>query len=169
MIQAIIAMQPDGIMGSTKTSSGLPWPNIAIDMNNFKVVTKGSNVIVGRNTYEAMPKLRGRITHVITGRAENYKEPFDPGVYFWESVELCFGHLLNQMIEVPIYIIGGPTLLHTTLKYVQRIHLSVIHTDYPGDILAPKVKDYGFTNVKALETHIDPSTRVRVDFYELTR
>ena len=56
----MLAMTPDGGIGlrnSEENYGGMPWPYNKDDMSLFRTKTMDSILIVGRITYESMPKI----------------------------------------------------------------------------------------------------------------
>ncbi|RMD83773.1 MAG: dihydrofolate reductase, partial [Candidatus Dadabacteria bacterium] len=89
-IAAIAAMSENRVIGK---SGSIPW-HCPEDMKRFKELTTGHPVIMGRKTYESLPKnfrpLPGRTNIVVTSKLELIKEE---GVIISPSpakaIELC--------------------------------------------------------------------------------
>ena len=66
MLGAIWAQCLDGVIGD---GAGMPW-HLPEDLKHFKAVTMGHPIIMGRRTWEALPKrpLPGRPNHVVSSR-----------------------------------------------------------------------------------------------------
>jgi len=68
MINALFSVDQYGGMGF---NGSMPWPHNSEDLSNFKRLTMGHVVVMGRKTWDdnKMPKpLEGRITYVATTR-----------------------------------------------------------------------------------------------------
>ncbi len=52
-MKLIIACDPNGGIGY---ENRLPWSNIQGDLPRFKRLTEGQTVIMGRNTWDSLPK-----------------------------------------------------------------------------------------------------------------
>jgi len=92
------------------------------DLKHFKEVTSGHTVIMGRRTYESLPKgaLPNRINVVITSdAADNY-----PGCIVVRSVEEALTHCKEGE---KIFIIGGGQLYHSTFHLTSQLYLTRIH------------------------------------------
>lgn len=92
------------------------------DLKHFKEVTSGHTVIMGRRTYESLPKgaLPNRINVVITSdAADNY-----PGCIVVRSVEEALTHCKEGE---KIFIIGGGQLYHSTFHLASQLYLTRIH------------------------------------------
>ena len=61
-MKAIAAMSKNRCVGKNK---GLPWPSIKEDFKWFKEFTMGKTLILGKNTFDTLPKLKDRECMVI--------------------------------------------------------------------------------------------------------
>lgn len=92
------------------------------DLKHFKTITTGHTIIMGRKTFESLPKgaLPNRINIVITSdNSEKY-----PGCIVARSVEEAF--LLSKEQE-KIFIVGGGKIYKSTLHLANRLYLTRIH------------------------------------------
>ena len=105
------------------------------DLKHFKRVTSGHTVIMGRRTYESLPKgaLPNRINVVITSdAADNY-----PGCIVVRSVEEALTHCKEGE---KIFIIGGGQLYRATLGLANRLYLTRIHHTFSNtDTFFPEI------------------------------
>ena len=64
MISYVVAVSKNGVIGR---EGGLPW-HISSDLKRFKEITMGKPVVMGRKTWESLPRkpLPGRRNIVIT-------------------------------------------------------------------------------------------------------
>jgi len=96
-------------------NGGLPW-NVKADLQHFKRVTAGKDLIVGRKTAEGLPPLKGRNVFVVSRS----------GLSFDEALEKS---------RDPI-IIGGAEIYHYCLDHglVTEIIATRIEGDYECDV-----------------------------------
>lgn len=125
-ISFILAMARNGIIGN---KGGIPW-RLPDDMRRFKTLTLGKPCIMGRKTWESLPKkpLAGRTNIVIT-RDRNYRAEGATAVTTVEEALSC------AKVERPdeIMVIGGAEIYRAALPKATRIHLTEIHADVEGD------------------------------------
>lgn len=118
------------------------------DMKHFKQITTGHTVIMGRRTYESLPKgaLPNRINVVITsGAAENF-----PGCLVARSVEEALSRCSNQE---KIFIIGGGQLYRATLGLADQLCLTRIHHTFSdADTFFPEI-DFDEWTLTVKEAH----------------
>lgn len=118
------------------------------DLKHFKQVTSGHAVIMGRKTYESLPKgaLPNRTNVVITSdAADNY-----PGCIVVRSVEEALTHCKEGE---KVFIIGGGQLYRTTLGLADRLYLTRIHHTFSdADTFFPEI-DTGEWRLTQKESH----------------
>ena len=128
MINALFAVDHYGGMGFNGT---MPWPHNPADLKNFKELTMGHVVVMGRKTWDDknMPKpLKGRTTYVATSRAPLYHTATIKGDLKEE--------LLRLEKENPtkiIWVIGSPNLLEQCRDLIDQIHLTHYKGSYKID------------------------------------
>lgn len=127
MIYGIWAQTGSGGIGINGT---MPW-HLPKDLNQFRTLTFGQIVIMGRNTYESICKM-GRILDDRVSVVISKTLPKNtPGVFVFESIEealLCF-----EFDSRNIFIIGGAQLLQEGLKYCNRVYISLVQYEYTCD------------------------------------
>lgn len=109
----------------------LPW-KLPLELAHFKRVTMGHPVVMGRRTYESIGKpLPGRLNIVVT-RNRAFEAP---GCTVVDSLDSAW-RAARDAEEVSI--IGGTTLFEETLPIADRIHLTEVEADVPGDTYFPE-------------------------------
>ena len=105
------------------------------DLKHFKQITQGHRVIMGRRTYESLPKgaLPNRTNIVITSdHAENY-----PGCIVVRSLEGALDHCLE---DETAFVIGGGMLYRATLPLAETLYITRIHHTFPdADTFFPEI------------------------------
>lgn len=97
------------------------------DLKRFKALTTGHTIIMGRKTFESLPKgaLPNRRNIVLSRQA---------GLHY-ENAE-CYRSLEEALMQCDytedIYIIGGGELYKQTLALATRVHLTLVH-DTPAE------------------------------------
>lgn len=120
----------------------LPW-HIPEDFKLFKEITKGKPVIMGRKTWESLPKkpLPNR-TNIIVSR--NFKV-FDENVFVCDSLSEAVSFATSKTQE-EVFIIGGAQLYKQALdlNYVTHMYLSCVKKTVEGDTYFPKFNEDDF-------------------------
>src|SRR6476646_1721358 len=130
-----IARARNGVIGR---DGGLPW-RLKSDLANFRAVTMGKPVIMGRKTWESLPRkpLVGR-TNIVLSRDGSF-EP--KGALVCEDFAEAVGIAREQAAEdgaAEVCVIGGASLFALALQRAGRIYLTDIDAEIEGDtVLAP--------------------------------
>ena len=122
-MKLILACDPNGGIGY---DNKLPWTNIRGDLPRFKRLTDGQAVVMGRNTWDSLPKkpLPGRLNFVVSSselEAEHHNVIRVPDIKF------------NQPDDEEFWIIGGAKLVETSWKNIDEIHLTKVYDHYTCD------------------------------------
>ena len=113
------------------------------DLQNFKRMTTNNVVIMGRKTYESLPKhpLPNRINIVIT-RDLNYKVDCDD-VFVVNSVEDAIKLCEESFNDIECFVIGGGQIYNEFLSkdYISRMYVTEIYDDSIGNVKFPSIED----------------------------
>ena len=87
MISYVVAVSKNGVIGR---EGGLPW-YISSDLKRFKEITMGKPVVMGRKTWESLPRkpLPGRRNIVITRQRGFAPEGAEVAATPEEALALC--------------------------------------------------------------------------------
>ncbi|MBO7317352.1 MAG: dihydrofolate reductase [Bacteroidales bacterium] len=130
MISLVIAVASNGAIG--KQQDLLCYlPN---DLKRFKAITLGHTIVMGRRTFESLPKgaLPGRTNVVVTRQADAS----------WENtiVVHTIDEVLADSAEKELFVIGGGTLYAQTLDRADRLYITHIHHEFAdADTFFPAV------------------------------
>ncbi len=116
----------------------IPW-RVPEDFARFKRITAGHPVVMGRLTWESLPKrpLPGRTNIVISSRG-----PY--GVQDAEAVPAAtIGEALEIAAKAPggdeIWVMGGSQIYSETLPIADVLEVSEINKEVEGDVFAPEI------------------------------
>lgn len=129
IVSLVIAMADNGVIGK---DGALPW-RIPEDMRHFKALTIGKPCIMGRKTWDSLPRkpLPGRENIVVT-RDRQFRAD---GAVIAHSLDDA---IIRAHDAEEICIIGGSEIYKAALPRVTRIHLTAVHGAFEGDTaLAP--------------------------------
>jgi dihydrofolate reductase len=128
VISLVYAQSRNGIIGA---DGGLPW-RLPSDLKRFKETTIGKPIIMGRKTWEGLPRrpLPGRVNIVVTRQKDFAAE----GAVVVSTVNAA----VEAAGNVPeICVIGGGEIYRMFLPLADRIYLTVVEADAEGDTHAP--------------------------------
>lgn len=140
----------------------LPWrlPN---DLKRFKALTLGQTVLMGRKTWESLPRrpLPGRDNRVLTHDA-NYQAE---GAKVFTSL----ADALAAPTQGDLFVIGGAALYQLCLPLAKRLYITLVHSRDSGDTYFPSYADQNFREI-ARENHpADATHAVAYSFVILER
>ena len=116
----------------------LPW-NLPEDLQHFKEITMGKTIVMGRKTFESLPKVLPGRHHIVLTRNQNYKVN-NP------NVEIVTGNINNifkkmKYSEDEYFIIGGAEIYKIGIKFADKIFLTRIYEHIEGDAYFPTIND----------------------------
>ncbi len=141
----VVAVARNGVIGR---KGDLPW-RISSDLKRFKQITMGKPVIMGRKTWESLPRrpLAGRLNIVIT-RHHDYSAP---GAVIAASVEEALAEARQTEAE-EICVIGGSEIFQAFLPRADRLYLTEVELEPEGDAVFPPL-DFSEWLETSRETH----------------
>ena len=122
-------MASNGVIGSDNT---LPW-RLPEDLKRFKALTLGHPVIMGRKTHESVGRpLPGRRNIVISRNKGFAAAGCETAASLDAAIAACAG------TTDEIFVIGGAQIYAEALPKAQRLYLTEIGAEYPGDACFPE-------------------------------
>jgi dihydrofolate reductase len=124
----VVAMARNRVIGR---DNALPW-RLPADLAYFKRVTLGHPVVMGRRTYESIGKpLPGR-KNIVVSRNRDFHAPGCTVVASLDEAWKAAG-------DAPeVSVIGGTSIFAETLPIADRIHLTEVQAEVPGDTYFPE-------------------------------
>ena len=130
------------------------------DMSFFRETTRGATVIMGRKTFESLPKaLQGRRNIVITRNADFKAKDVECVAGVEEAIE-------KAKEDDKVFIIGGAAIYKAFLKFAETLYLTEIDAEYPeADTFFPAF-DKELYNKTVIKTIIVDGTRLEFCQYD---
>ena len=109
--------------------------HLPADLKRFKTITLGHTVIMGRKTFDSLPKgLLPNRRNIIISRDPELKIK---GAEVYSSLDYAFLKAIN---DVEVFIIGGAQIYAQTLPFADRLYLTKIHAAFPeADTFFPSI------------------------------
>ena len=122
MISAIVAVDNNWGIGY----NGDLLEHIPEDLKYFKALTTGHVVVMGRKTWDSLPKkpLPNRINYVITKEAKSSNEEV---AYFDMN---CIKMMMQKQNDYEYFIIGGGSIYNQLLPFCDRVYVTKIYKDH---------------------------------------
>jgi dihydrofolate reductase len=142
MISIIVAVSEDNGIGK---DNELLW-HIPEDLKRFKRLTMGKTVIMGKKTWESLPRrpLPGRRNIVLTDKAGESFEGAEASYSISDAVDKCRN-------DEETFIIGGGSIYKQFMPVASRLYITHVHKSAPADVYFPVI---GPSEWKAVEKEV---------------
>lgn len=143
MISIIAAIGKNRELGR---GNDLIW-HIKEDLKNFKNLTMGKYIVMGKNTYESLPKhLEGRKYIVLSSSLSEIEN----GLLFNDFNKLL---VFIKDVDEEVIIIGGASIYKLFLPFADKLYLTEIDSEEKADVYFPDFnkEDYGCNVVSTNE------------------
>jgi dihydrofolate reductase len=151
-ITLVVARALNGVIGREGT---LPW-RIPADLKRFKAM------IMGRRTFESLPGLLPGRRHIVLTRDRSWKA---------EGAEVA--HSAEEALELaadePVSVIGGADVFALFLPRADRVELTEVLADVPGDTIMPDPREDSDWRETEVEVHAPDDDRPGFRFVTLDR
>ena len=128
-ISFIVAKSENNVIGR---DNDLPW-HLKDDLQNFKKVTMGHHILMGRKTFESIGKaLPGRMSLVISNEPRANSE----SILWFNSIFRAIKQA-ERNGETELFIIGGEKIFRSSLSLIDRIYLTEVQAVVPGNVFFP--------------------------------
>lgn len=130
MISIIVAIAQNYAIGK---NNELLW-HISNDLKRFKKITQGHSVLMGKKTYESLPKvpLPNRKNIVITDVAGEKFEGCITVYSIEEAMQVCEN-------DEEVFVIGGGSIYRQFLPKADKLYLTKVHKDFDADTFFPEI------------------------------
>lgn len=129
-LHLIMARAANGVIGKNGT---MPW-HLPEDLANFKKLTLGKPVIMGRKTWESLPAafkpLPGRLNIVITRQKDWTAEGAKTANTLLEAMGMC-------PPDGNAWVIGGAEIYKLAMMLASTAVVTEIDKEFEGDTYAP--------------------------------
>lgn len=132
----IAAIARNGVIGR---DGRLPW-HLKRDIERFKNLTMGHPVIMGRKTYESIPKLFRPLpdrTNIILSRQR--REDQLQGVIVARAFQDALDHAAQSQGDDEVFIVGGAEIYKQFLPLADRLYLTHVLAEMAGDAYFPEL------------------------------
>jgi len=131
IISCIVAKTRNNVIGR---NNNMPW-HISDDLKNFKNITTGHTIVMGRKNHESIGRpLPGRTNIIIT------KNPCYSccGCIVVNSIEKAI-ECAKQRGETELFIIGGGQIYEQTKHLWDKMYITEIDAELDGDVFFPDI------------------------------
>jgi dihydrofolate reductase len=129
IIALVVARAENGAIG---IGGELPW-RLSTDLKQFRKVTLGKPIIMGRRTFQSLPRVLDRRLNIVLSREPGF---IAPGAIVAGSLEEGLAHARRAAQEAgveEIMVIGGDDVFRAVMPMAKRIYLTEVHATPEAD------------------------------------
>ena len=145
-------------------SNNLPW-HLPADLKHFRQLTTGHAVVMGKRTFESLPKgpLPNRKNIVLTSiMSEGVSEGYFEADSLEDAIFLC-EH------EKHVFIMGGATVYKQSIDKVDYMYITWVHDKFPADTFFPEIDFDVWEEVNREDFEPDEKNMYSYSFVEYKR
>ena len=166
-LSIVVAMAQNRAIGR---DNDLLW-HLSDDLKRFKAITSGHTVVMGRRTFDSLPRkpLPQRRNIVLT-----HDQSFHYEVPSTATGTLEVAHSIPELLhmtanEEETFLIGGGTLYRDLLPWVNRMYVTWVYRDFEGDTFFPVIDTSVFRQVSLSERMKDEASGLEYAYAEYSR
>jgi dihydrofolate reductase len=161
-----VARAENGVIGR---DGALPW-RLKSDLALFRNLTMGKPIIMGRKTWDSLPRrpLPGRL-NIVLSRDGSFSPP--GGLVcenFSEAVQIGREQACEDGVE-EVCVIGGAAVFAAALPRAQRIYLTEVTAWPTGDVHFPRFAEEAWTETSRKAYPVGPEDEYAFVFRTLER
>ncbi len=148
MIKLIWAMDESKLIGK---DNKLPW-NLKEDLKHFYDTINGHDLLMGRKTYEFIPKKRissNKIFVLTRNKDESFNNHHN-NVYYINNLDDFILKYKNNKNNI-LFVCGGSNVYQQTIKYANELIISKVKGKYNGNVYFPIFDINKFELIKKVE------------------
>jgi dihydrofolate reductase len=123
----IAAVAKNGVIGANNT---LPW-RLPADLARFKALTLGHSVVMGRRTWQSLPRALPGRQNIVVSRTQDFSAPGADVAHSFDDA------LRRAHMPHPVFCIGGAGLFSEAMARADVLYMTEIDRDFAGDVHFP--------------------------------
>ncbi len=161
----IAAIDKNRLIGN---GPNIPW-KLPADLKHFREMTIGKPVVMGRKTFETLPRPLAKRKNIILTRNQNYTAP--KGCIVTHSVEEIITTVSEIYVDVTteLMICGGAPIYAAFLSHSTRLYLTQVHATFEGDVYFPEFDWNAWDEVKRIDCDADEKNPYPYSFLVLDK
>jgi len=135
------------------------------DLKHFKTITQGHTIIMGRKTFESLPKgaLPNRRNIVISRNKDFHPENVDVFSSISKALDTCKS-------EKEVFIIGGGSIYEQFFNFADRLYITYIHHRFENaDTFFPQINNTQWKETLREEQPADDKNKFKHTFVTFVR
>lgn len=155
MLSIVVAIANNNVIGG---NNGLLW-HLPADLKKFKdkTTTGSKTMIMGRKTFESLPKVLPGRKHVILTNNTDYTVQ-DPNVEVVYSIDALKPY---AEAEEEYFVIGGGQIYKQLLPYASKMYITRIYHDFNGDTFFPEWDEKQWESIDEVDGILDEKNKFK--------
>ncbi|PLS18871.1 dihydrofolate reductase [Bacillus sp. M6-12] len=160
-LSIVVAMSKNHVIGK---DNQLLW-HLPSDLKEFKKITTGHTIIMGRKTFESLPSILPERHHIVLTKNKEYQIDHEQ-----VTVVHAIGELLSLIEwDKQYFVIGGGEIYKMLLPLCETIYVTKIHQEFTGDTVFPVLNLSEWDILKEEEGIMDEKNTLPHTFMTLQR
>lgn len=166
-LSIIVAVAQNWAIGK---DNDLLW-HISDDLKRFKSLTSGHSVIMGRRTFDSLPKKPlPRRRNIVLTHDEAFR--FDTPPTATGTVEIA--HSVSQVLsmtegEEEVFVMGGAAIYRLFLPMASRLYVTWVYSDFEADVYFPAIDPSVFRQSSITPHQTDDESGLQFAYAEYYR
>jgi len=119
--------------------NGLIW-SFSKDMKFFREKTKNSVIVMGRKTFNSLPRILPNRKHVVLSKGKEFNKELDEDVVVMEDKEQLIQYCKELSQSKDVFVIGGASIYAMFLPIADRMYLTQIEAEEKNaDVYFPEI------------------------------
>ena len=144
-ISLIVAISENNVIGR---EGRLPW-HLSADLKQFKRLTMGHHMVMGRRTFESIGRLLPGRTTVVLSRNRDFRAE---GAIVAENFANALARISG---DDEVFVIGGQEIYRLALPHVSRMYVTAVHANLEGDTYFPDAQWDGWAMIEDVRFSAD--------------
>lgn len=135
----IIIMAEKGLNNEIGKDNELIW-NLKYDQKLFKEKTEGSIMVMGRNTFNALPGVFPNRKHIVLSTTKKFNKPLDTQIESISNVLDLIKKCRKLAETKDVYIIGGESMYNLFIDYADKMYITQVNEkEEEADAFFPEI------------------------------
>lgn len=122
-----------GLDNEIGADNQLLW-HLPTDLKNFKEITTGHPIIMGRKTYESIGRPLPNRTNIVVSRRKDW---FEEGILIVGSIKEALK--FAKKMDEEVFVIGGGDIYKQTIDLVDKLEVTQVKANLKADVFFPKI------------------------------
>lgn len=131
----VVAVAENGVIGQ---GNAIPW-RLKSDMQRFKALTMSKPIVMGRKTFESLPRLLPGRTHIVITRDAQYQVAGAVVTTSMEAARMVAQGDALRRLATEIAVIGGADIYAQWMGIADRLEITEVHARPDGDTVFPAI------------------------------